>query len=160
MYSMSNAVALIVSIAIAQAAGLIGSLFTMDAIPTWYATLVRPNIAPPNWVFGPVWTTLYCLMGIAAFFIWKQYKTHTRAKQALIVYGLQLAINTTWSIVFFTQQNIAGALVIVLVLLGLIAWTMLLFGRIDKRAAYLLIPYLAWVSFATLLNYQFWRLNA
>ena len=156
---MHNAIALILSIAIAQAAGLIGSLFTMDAIPTWYATLVRPSIAPPNWVFGPVWTLLFTLMGIAAFLIWKQYKTHPRAKQALTVYGVHLIVNTTWSIVFFGQQNIGLALAVIVVLIGMILWMMRLFIRIDARAAYLLIPYLAWVSFATVLNYQFWKLN-
>lgn len=157
---MRNTIALIVSIALAQAAGLMGSLFTMNAIPTWYATLVRPSIAPPNWVFGPVWTLLYTLMGIAAFLIWKQYKTHPRAKQALTLYGAHLIVNTAWSIVFFGQQNIGLALIVILILLAMIVWMMRLFIRIDARAMYLLIPYLAWVSFATALNYQFWKLNA
>ena len=99
-----NYLTAVVSILIAEGAGLIGSVFTFESIPTWYATLVRPALNPPNWIFGPVWTILYALMGVAAFLIWKK-RDAPGAKIALWVYGIQLALNAVWSILFFGLQN-------------------------------------------------------
>ncbi len=149
----------IISIAIAQCAGIIGSLFTSANIPTWYATLVRPAWNPPNWVFGPVWTTLYALMGIAAYLVWEQRRTDGRVPFALATYGVQLVLNTAWSIIFFGMHNLGLALAELIVLDIFIVITLVLFWRIRTVAGVLLLPYLAWSLFATYLNYTIWMLN-
>ncbi len=148
-----------VSILIAQAAGIIGSFFTANSVQTWYLAIARPTWNPPSWVFGPVWITLYTLMGIAAYLIWKKRKSK-EARKALTVYGVQLGLNSLWSILFFGLQNPEAAFAEILILLGMIVATVVLFWRIDKRAGILLLPYLAWVSFASYLNFTIWQLNA
>lgn len=150
---------LIAAIAASQAAGIIGSVFTMGSVDGWFRTLERPALAPPDWVFGPVWTTLYTLMGIAAFLVWNKGLARPGVKLALSVFVAQLVANSLWSILFFGAQNIGAALVCVLVLWALIVLTAVLFWRISKIAALLLVPYLLWVSFATYLNYAYWVLN-
>lgn len=142
-----------------QAAGLLGSFFTAPSIPTWYATLVRPELAPPNWVFAPVWTTLFFLMGIAAFLVWRAGWWRKDVRVALYVFLAQLVANTAWSIFFFGFQNPGLALVEIAVLWLLILATILFFARVSSIAAFLLIPYLLWVSFASYLNYMIWTLN-
>ncbi len=159
MNFMRRFIALTISIAIAQAAGLIGSLFTITSIPTWFAALDKPWFSPPNWIFGPVWTLLYTLMGIAAFLIYRQRK-HPQAKQAMVAYSVQLTLNAAWSIIFFGSHAIGLALVEIIAMWAAIVWTIALFARVDRRAAWILVPYLAWVSFATMLNAALWRLNA
>lgn len=154
---MKNWVALVLFVAVSQSAGLIGSFFTRPAIPGWYSTLVRPEVAPPSWVFAPVWTTLFLLMGIAAFLVWKSGAPIKRL--ALTVFGIQLVLNLLWSIVFFGLQSLGWAFVEILVLWVAIATTIYLFNRASRAAALLLIPYIAWVSFATYLTYAFWTLN-
>jgi tryptophan-rich sensory protein len=156
---LSNPLKLFIAILVSQLAGIIGALFTMEAIPTWYAQLARPEIAPPNWVFGPVWTTLYTLMGISAFLVWKKGLERRDVRMALIVFGIHLVFNTLWSIIFFGFQELGWALAEISVLWIFIVATMFLFYRIHKVAAYLLIPYLLWVSFASYLNYSFWVIN-
>lgn len=148
----------IISILIAQAAGIVGSVFTAESVQTWYLTLNFPSWQPPSWVFGPVWVTLYALMGIAAALIWPHRKT-TIGRQALVAYGIQLVLNTFWSILFFGQQNPELAFYEILVLLAAIITTIVLFWRIRRLAAVLMLPYLAWVTFATILNYTIWQLN-
>lgn len=142
----------IAAILICQFAGIIGSLFTFSAIPTWYATLNKPFISPPNWVFGPVWTTLYTLMGISAYLIWQKGIQKKQVKDALRTFGEQLVLNALWSILFFGLKNPLLAFVEILFLWILIVATMVKFYRLNKWAAYLLIPYLLWVSFASILN--------
>ncbi len=142
---------------IPQAAGLIGSLFTTPQIRTWYATLVRPDIAPPNWIFGPVWTLLFLLMGIALIPIIKSKMKHKEV--AYLVFGTQLVLNVFWSVFFFGLQNPAMALFEIIFLWFVILMNILIFWKIDKWSGILLIPYLAWVSFASVLNYFFWTLN-
>lgn len=155
---------LIFSIAICLSAGLIGSFFTADAIPNWYATINKPAFSPPNWIFGPVWTTLYILMGISLYRIWisvpvsKKKIAHSK-KKAIVIFGVQLLLNTLWSIIFFGFQNPGLALLEIYLLLAAIIYTKILFCRIDKLAGYLLIPYIAWVSFASVLNFFIWQLN-
>ena len=149
----------LVAIAIAEAAGLIGSFFTTPEIPTWYASLVKPNFAPPSWVFAPVWTTLFVLMGIASYLVYRSANGRRAAKIALVVYGIQLILNVGWSWLFFGQQNPGAALVEIGILWMAIAMTIFLFSRLSKAAAWLLVPYLAWVSFASYLNYWYWILN-
>ena len=150
--------AIFISILIAQSAGVIGSIFTAGSVQTWYVDLVKPALNPPNWIFGPVWITLYTLMGIAAYLIW-QRRREQGVKFALSLYGVQLILNTLWSILFFGLQNPGLAFAEILILLPFIVLTMALFWRINKWAGILLVPYLAWVSFATYLNYAIWSLN-
>lgn len=152
--SSINVLALVGWIALCELAGVIGSVFTVSAISGWYATLAKPDLRPPNWVFGPVWTTLYALMGIAAYLVWSK-----RHGQALRIFGVQLVLNATWSIVFFGLQSPGWALVNIVALWLAIVWTIKVFYRISKPAAYLLVPYLLWVSFASYLNYSIWILN-
>lgn len=138
-------------------AGL-GGRWTANEIPGWYRTLARPAIAPPNWLFGPVWTLLYALMAVAAWQI-GQSPTSPLRTWALVLFLLQLALNLGWSLIFFRLHAIGGALAEVLLLWAAIGATTLIFGRIAPSAAWLMTPYWAWVSFASLLNAAFWRLN-
>lgn len=149
----------IIAVVVSQSAGLLGSLFTFPAIAGWYSTIIKPEFAPPNWVFGPVWTTLFFLMGIAAFLVWRKGFDHPGVKTALGMFALQLILNTSWSLIFFGLHSPGGAFVeIILLWLAIIA-TMVLFAKVSRRAAWLLAPYLAWVSFAAYLNYAIWMLN-
>ncbi len=150
--------ALIISILIAEAAGIIGSVFTTSAIGTWYQTLNKPSFNPPNWLFGPVWITLYALMGIAAWLVWKTKKTKKR-KTALKFYAAQLVANSLWSILFFGLKNPLLALIEIGVLWVLILITTKKFYQLNKTAGALMFPYLAWVSFATILNFAIVSLN-
>lgn len=143
-------------ILLAEGAGIVGSFFTTPNIPTWYVTLTKPPIAPPNWVFGPVWTTLFLLMGIAAYLVWR---TGVRSRSALQIFGIQLALNVLWSLIFFGLQNPGAAFIEIILLWLAIAWTIYAFSRHSKLAAWLLAPYIAWVSFASVLNYFIWVLN-
>jgi len=150
---------LIFSIGICQVVGIIGSLFTISAIPNWYAGLVKPALNPPSWLFGPAWTILYALMGIAAFLVWKAGWERKEVRMALKVFGSQLFLNAIWSIIFFGLHNPGWALVDIILLWLAIVWTMLVFYKISKPAVYLLLPYILWVSFALYLNYSIWMLN-
>lgn len=145
-------------VALSQAAGLVGSLFTISAIAGWYSLLERPALSPPNWVFAPVWTTLYVLMGVAAFLVWKS-GSGRRLRRAMLVFGLQLSLNALWSVLFFGLQSPALGLVCIAAMWLSIVWTIVLFGKISRPAAWLLVPYLAWVSFASYLNAAIWLLN-
>ena len=149
---------ILVSILIAQLAGFIGSFFTVSSVNTWYLDIAKPVWNPPSWIFGPVWVTLYILMGIAAYMIWRK-RNSSNVKLALSVYGVHLVLNALWSIIFFGLQNPGLAFIEILVLLVFILGTMFLFWRINRWAAILLLPYLGWVSFASFLNYNIWYLN-
>jgi benzodiazapine receptor len=138
-------------------AGVSGS-WTAREIPAWYRTLVRPSFAPPNWLFGPVWTLLYALMAVAAWRITLSAPSSLRTT-ALILFLLQLGLNFAWSLIFFRGHHIDWAFAEVLVLWAAILSTALTFARISAPAAWLMAPYLAWVSFAGLLNAAFWQLN-
>ena len=155
----SKAFSLLLSIAICQAAGLIGSFFTAPAIPTWYATLQKPSFSPPNWLFAPVWISLYALMGIALFLIWQKGWQKKSVKQALTIFGFQLGLNSLWSIIFFGFQSPFWALVEIIILWGLILLTIIKFKPLSKTASLLLVPYLLWTTFATILNFAIARLN-
>lgn len=149
----------IISIVIAESAGFIGSVFTTPNIAPWYEHLNRPTWGPPNWLFGPVWITLYALMGVAAYLVYRKIKTEKSAKDALGIYIIQLSVNVAWSAVFFGARNIGAAFAVILLLLSLIILTIIYFQRYSKMAGWLLLPYLLWVSFATILNFAIWRLN-
>lgn len=150
---------LVVSIVICQLAGFIGSLLTTPSIPTWYASLNKPSFNPPNWVFAPVWTTLFVLMGISAYLVWNQGLQNAPVKRALIMFLVQLALNVFWSFLFFKLQSPTYAFVEITVLWIAIALTIVAFVRISRPAAFLLIPYIVWVSFAAVLNSSIARLN-
>lgn len=129
-----------------------GSFFTISAIPSWYATLSKPFFSPPNWIFGPVWTILYILMGVSLYLVWLKKKVPT-------VFWVQLILNAVWSIIFFGIKNPALALVDIAAFWIAIVLTIKTFYKINKVAGNLLIPYLLWVSFAAFLNYNIWILN-
>lgn len=148
----------VISVLIAEAAGIIGSAFTAASVKSWYPTITKPSWNPPSWVFGPVWTTLYALMGIAAALVWSR-RDAPGAKVALWVYGVHLVFNALWSILFFGLKNPGLAFAEIIVLLALIIATTVLFWRIIPWAGALMLPYIAWVSFASYLNYAIWRLN-
>ena len=137
-------------------AGAIGAIFTTPAIPTWYASLNKPDFNPPNWVFGPVWTTLYILMGVAAYLVYREGKN---AERALNVFAGQLALNTMWSFLFFGLQSPFLGLVCIITLWLAIAATIREFYAHSRTAAMLMVPYILWVSFATVLNFFVWVLN-
>lgn len=147
----------IVSIGVSFSAGAIGSIFTFSAIPTWYATLAKPSFNPPNWLFGPAWTILYILMGIAFYLVWTSPRENK--KIAYMAFFAQLILNALWSIIFFGAHNLGLAFGEIVLLWLAILWTILEFRKISKPAAYLLIPYILWVTFAGILNFSVWRLN-
>lgn len=144
-------------ITISLAAGFIGSFFTMDSVQTWYTTLNRPSWTPPNWVFGPVWTTLYVLMGTSAYLVSRSKKLGKSF--VLWLFLAHLLVNTFWSIAFFSLHELLLSAIVILVLLGLIVLLMRLFWRYSHMATYLMIPYLAWVSYASTLNIGYLFLN-
>jgi len=150
---------LTVAVVVCQLAGIIGSVATSSSVSTWYSTLTKPALNPPGWVFGPVWITLYLLMGIALFLIWKKGVKRNEVKVAMSVFGAQLILNTVWSLLFFGAQNPGWALVDIVLLWAAIVWTIALFYKVSQPAAYLLVPYILWVSFAAYLNYALWILN-
>ncbi len=150
---------LAISIIICLIPGFLGAMVTANAIPTWYAFIAKPSFAPPNWVFAPVWTALYVMMGVAMFLVWRVGLAEPGVRQALVVFLIQLILNGLWSPAFFGLRSpIAGLFVIVLLWLAILI-TILRFYPISRTAALLLIPYLAWVSFATLLNASLYALN-
>ena len=150
-------VRLIISIGICLAVGAIAGVFTSQSIPTWYASLAKPGFNPPNWLFGPVWTLLYILMGVSLYLVWQQARS--MASLAIIVFIAQLALNFAWSFIFFKLQSPVGALVDIISLWLFIVVAIILFYPLSKTASWLLVPYLAWVSFATALNAAIVRLN-
>lgn len=154
-----NYLVLLGFIALAQAAGGIGSLATFSAIPTWYATLVKPAFSPPNFVFGPVWTLLYTLMGISAYLIWHQFGFGKKARAYWIAYWTQLVLNTLWSLIFFGLHWTLFAFVEIVIMWWFILRTIRAGSKLNPVSSYLLYPYLAWVSFASLLNLSIYLLN-
>lgn len=150
---------LVIAIAVSLLAGIIGSVFTTSSVSSWYLTLTKPDLNPPSYVFGPVWTTLYALMGIAAFLIWKKGLDRKDVKVALGIFIIQLVLNTLWSIIFFGLHSPGAALVEIVFLWLAILATIIAFYKISRAAAYLLLPYILWVSFAAYLNYSIWVLN-
>ena len=156
---MKNWVKLVIALIIPQLVAASGAYFTVTGTGSWYQTLDKPSWNPPSWVFGPVWTTLYILMGIAMFLIWKSDAPEKLKRKATIFWGVQLVFNFLWSFLFFGQQQIFGALLEIVVLWVLILLTIFAFARVSKLAAWLLVPYISWVSFATILTYTIWDLN-
>lgn len=159
MSKFNNFTKLVISILICQAAGLIGTLFTVSSIQGWYNVLNQPSFRPPNWIFGPVWIILYTLMGISFYLIWSKGAKKKEVRTALSLFLVHLFFNASWSIVFFGWHQIFLALINIVILWVLIVVVITKFSKINKKAGFLLLPYLAWVSFATILNYSIWILN-
>jgi benzodiazapine receptor len=157
--STADIVKLIVSIVACEGAGGIGSVFTRKAISTWYATLKKPAFTPPNSVFGPVWVTLYALMGVAVFMLWHEGLAQECVRIAFIVFWVQLVLNILWSVVFFGRRSPLGGMVVILLLWAAILLTIIKFFAVSNVAGGLLIPYLVWVSIAANLNIRIWILN-
>ena len=152
--------ALALSILTVELVGVSGAVFTAQGLGAWYDSLVRPALAPPSWVFGPVWTTLFALMGVGLWLVWRQTDAKPAAvRVAVVVFAVHFAFNLGWSAAFFGMRAIGLGLAVIAVLWALIVATIWTFARVDRRAALLLVPYLVWVSFAAYLNYQFWVLN-
>jgi tryptophan-rich sensory protein len=150
---------LILLIAVCLLTGVLGSLATSTSVNSWYVELSKPSWTPPSWVFGPAWTILYIMMAIAAWLVWRKGYT-ADVRFALTLFGVQLLVNGLWSYLFFGLRWPGGALVDIAVLWVAIAATAIAFSRVSPPAAWLLLPYLAWVSFAMALNLEIWRRNA
>ena len=156
---LNNVIKLVVSILASFAAGGIGSLFTFKAIPTWYAGLKKPRYTPPNRVFGPIWTTLYILMGISVFLVWQKGLAANGVMLAFILFWIQLAFNAFWSIIFFGMKSKGGGIIVIIALWLLILATIITSFRVSGWAGVLLIPYIVWVTIASYLNIGVWLLN-
>lgn len=154
---LGSIAALAFFVGISLAAGFVGSFFTMDSVQTWYATLNRPSWTPPNWVFAPVWTTLYVLMGTAAYLVSRSKKLGKTL--VLWLFLAHLLVNLFWSIAFFTLHELLLSVIVIVALLGLIIVLMRLFWRYSHLATYLMVPYLVWVSYATTLSVGYLFLN-
>jgi len=157
--NINKIVKIIAAVLICELAGIVGSIFTTPSIPTWYASLSKPTFAPPNWLFAPVWTTLFALMGISAYLVWSKGTKKKEVRIALVVFGIQLLLNIFWSYLFFGLQNPLYAFFEIIILWSAIALTIFKFYKISKNAALLLLPYIIWVSIAATLNYYIWILN-
>jgi benzodiazapine receptor len=149
---------LVISMVLCQLAGFLGSLFTIPAIPTWYKALKKPFFTPPAWIFGPVWISLFILMGISLFMVWRR-QDHPRFKTALIFFFVQLILNVLWSAVFFGLRSPLLGFVDIVLLWVAILLTIQNCFRISRVAGLLLLPYIVWVSFAVVLNFSLWILN-
>lgn len=154
----NNTFKLIIAVAVTEGVGIASSLFTAPAVQSaWYAGLAKPALNPPAWVFGPVWVTLYLLMGVALWLVWR---SDSPAKgKAVWLFAAQLVLNAIWSPIFFGAQSLGNAMAIIVLLWSAIVLTILVFRNISKAAAWLLVPYILWVSFALYLNYAIWMLN-
>ncbi|MBE0478445.1 tryptophan-rich sensory protein [Candidatus Aerophobetes bacterium] len=150
---------LVASIALCQLAGVIGSIFTVPAIRTWYVTLKKPFFTPPNWVFSPVWITLYCLMGISLFLVWRKGVRTPGVKEALLIFAIQLILNALWSIAFFGFKSPLAGLVVIIILWVTILFTIISFAKVSRAAGLILIPYIVWVTIASALNASIFFLN-
>jgi tryptophan-rich sensory protein len=156
---MKNWVKLVISVGLPIGVGAIAGLFTTPEISGWFQTIDKPTWQPPNWVFGPVWTVLYVMMGIAFYLVWKKEAPKGTKRMAITLWLIQLVFNFFWSFIFFKQHQIDWALAEILILWFFILLTIIYFSRISKLAAWLMVPYICWVSFASLLTYSIYELN-
>ncbi len=156
---MNNTIKLVISVALPLAVGGLSGFATARGVSIWYPTLVKPSFNPPAWVFGPVWTLLYIMMGVAAFLVWRRGLDTDGVRTALMVFAIQLVLNGLWSILFFGMHSPGWALAEIIVLWTAIGITTLFFWRVVPSAGVLLLPYWMWVSFAAVLNASLWWLN-
>jgi len=152
----------VISIIICESVGIIGSFFTFSSVSNWFPTLVKPWFSPPSWLFGPVWTILYFLMGLSLYIVWNKTETISKQKykkQFFILFGIQLILNALWSFLFFGLKSPISGLIDILFLDIAVITTIIYANRVSKYAAVLLAPYMAWIIFATLLNFEIALLN-
>jgi len=164
-----NYLRLIVSLVLPLAAGIVGSVFTVSSADSWYALLIKPAFTPPDSLFGPVWTILYLMMGVSVYLIWSAYANasadkqkigkNKEAKEAFWLFWIHLLFNASWSVIFFGLQNIGLALINIMLLWIFILALIIKYWKIERQAAWLLLPYIIWVTFATALNYSLLVLN-
>ena len=148
-----------IAVVICLLIGFLSSFATQSSVNDWYLNLNKPSFNPPNWLFAPVWSVLYILIGVAAGIVWGKGFHHVWVKTALYHFGFQLLLNALWSIIFFGLKNPLAALFVILILFVMIILTIRWFNVVSKKAAMLMVPYLLWVSFATILNFKIWELN-
>jgi benzodiazapine receptor len=158
MFDRESWVSLLPFVVVCFAAAGIGSLATRSSVKSWYRELRRPDWTPPDWVFGPVWTALYVMMAISAWLVWRETSAAT-ARSALVLFGIQLVLNVLWSVVFFGLKWVGAAFGEVLLLWMMLIATAVSFYPLSLLAAWLLIPYIAWVGFASYLNFRIWQMN-
>ena len=156
---MNKTLKLIIAIAIPLLIGSTSAFFTVTGVGSWYQTINKPSWNPPDYIFGPVWTTLYVMMGVSLFLVWNSGADASSKSKAVVLFAIQLVLNFFWSFIFFDQQLIGTAFAEIIVLWLFIILTIFAFARISKTAAWLLVPYISWVSFAAFLNYTIWQLN-
>jgi len=150
---------LLASVLLCQFAGAVGSVFTASSLNNWYSLLEKPVFNPPSWVFFPVWTLLYLFMGISLYIVWDKGLQYREVKIGLFIFGIQLVLNSLWSFLFFGLKSPYYGFIGIIFLWLAIVLTIFQFRKISKAASYLLVPYIIWVSFAALLNYNLWILN-
>ena len=151
---------LLLSIGICQTVGILAFIFAAPSISSWYTTLTKPSFAPPDWIFAPVWFTLFTLMGISFYLIWQEGIEKKAVKSAIVIFIIHLFFNFFWSTLFFSFKSPSLAFCEILILWIMIISLVPQFGKINRLSAYLLMPYLYWVTFASLLNYSIWLLNS
>lgn len=156
---MKKVIKLAFAIIACELAGIVGAVFTAPAIPGWYAGLAKPELLPPGWVFAPVWTALFALMGVSVFLVWEKGWERKEVRTALGVFAASLVLNVLWSVIFFGLRNPAGAFVEIIVLWVSILLAIFSFAKVSNLAARLMVPYLLWVSFAAYLTFAVWKLN-
>lgn len=157
--TLSNNWKLVICILICQSVGIISGLLTNTQNNSWFDNIIRPSCYPPGYLFGPVWTVLYLLMGISLWFIWKSNALQTIKLEAELFFATQLFLNFWWTILFFKMQSPELAFLEIIVMIIFIIITIFKFAEISKTAAWLLVPYVSWVCFAAILNYKLWILN-
>ncbi len=155
---MASLLRLIILLAVCLSVGFLGSLATRTSVDTWYVELSKPSWTPPDWVFGPVWTSLYILMAVAAWWVWP--RAGRKRGLSLLLFSSQLLLNLIWSYLFFGMRWPGGAAIEIVVLLAFILATLWTFAKVSRLAGLLLAPYAAWVGFAMVLNFEIWRLNS
>jgi tryptophan-rich sensory protein len=156
---INTVVKILIGVVVCLGIGFLGSIATQTSVNTWFTTLEKPFFNPPSWLFAPVWTLLYVLMGVAAGLVWNKGFHHLWVKTALYHFGFQLVLNASWSVAFFGYQSPLVALFIIVALIALVLITFKWFKIVSNTAAYLLIPYILWIIFAAALNFEIWRLN-
>ncbi len=157
--NLMDKIKIVIAVLICEFAGIIGAVFTTPAITTWYATIQKPSFNPPNWIFFPVWTVLFLLMGLSLYIVWTKGLDKKEVRKAAYVFAFQLILNIAWSIIFFGFKNPFLAFIEIILLWISILATIILFYRISKKAGAIMIPYILWVTFAAFLNYSVWILN-
>jgi len=156
---IKNIIKLFSAVVVCQITGVVGSIFTRPSIPTWYSSLQKPDFTPPDWLFAPVWITLYTLMGISAYLVWNKGFENKNIKISLFIFAVQLLLNALWSFLFFGLHSPLYAFIEIIILWVAIAIVILYFLKISLPSGFLLLPYLLWVSFAVVLNFYIMKLN-